>query len=78
MQRSQILNWCFDGDNSDRDGWGVICERWEEYDVHGLVGQKKWEQYAFVMNTYAQAVALVLIVKYNPAYAHSIGKWMLN
>lgn len=74
----KMLNWCFDGNNSDRDGWGVMCERWEEYDVHGLVGQKKWEQYAFAMNTYAQAAALVPIVKYNPAYAESIGKWMLN
>lgn len=74
----KMLNWCFDGDNSDRDGWGVMNERWEEYDVHGLVGQKKWEQYAFAMNTYSQAAALVPIVKYNPAYARSIGKWVLN
>ncbi|MDR2389427.1 MAG: hypothetical protein LBD89_06560 [Tannerellaceae bacterium] len=74
----KMLNWCFDGNNSDRDGWGVMCERWEEYDVHGLVGQKKWEQYAFAMNTYSQAAALVPIVKYNPVYAHSIGKWILN
>ncbi len=74
----KMLNWCFDGDNTDRDGWGVMAERWGAYDVHGLVGQKKWEQYAFAMNTYSQAAALVPIVKYNPAYAASIGKWMLN
>lgn len=74
----KMINWCFDGDNSDRDGWGVMSERWNGYDVHGLVGQKKDEQYAFAMNTYSQAAALVPIVKYNPAYAHSIGKWMLN
>jgi len=74
----KMLNWCFDGNNSNRDGWGVMAERWEEYDVHGLVGQKKWEQYAFAMNTFSQAAALVPIVKYNPAYAHSIGKWILN
>jgi hypothetical protein len=74
----KMLNWCFDGNNSDRDGWGVMCERWEEYDVYGLVGQKKWEQYAFAMNTFSQAAALVPIVKYNPAYARTIGKWMLN
>jgi hypothetical protein len=74
----KMLNWCFDGNNSDRDGWGVMAERWEEYDVHGLVGQKKWEQYAFAMNTFSQAAALVPIVKYNPAYAHSIGKWIVN
>lgn len=74
----KFINWCFDGNNSDRDGWGVICENWEGYDVHGLVGQKKWEQYAFAMNTFSQAAALVPIVKYNAAYSYSIGKWMLN
>ena len=51
----KMLNWCFDSNNSDRDGWGVMCERWNKYDVHGLVGQKKDEQYAFAMNTFSQA-----------------------
>lgn len=74
----KMLNWCFDGNNSDRDGWGVMCERWNKYDVHGLVGQKKEEQYAFAMNTFSQAAALVPIVKYNPAYSATIGKWILN
>lgn len=74
----KMLNWCFDGDNTDRDGWGVMAENWGEYDVHGLVGQKKWEQYAFAMNTFSQAAALVPIVKYNPSYSATIGKWMLN
>ncbi|MEI9806795.1 MAG: hypothetical protein WDO16_02325 [Bacteroidota bacterium] len=74
----KMLNWCFDGNNTDRKGWGVMAEKWGEYDVHGLVGQKNWEQYAFAMNTYTQAAALVPIVKYNPAYARTIGKWILN
>jgi hypothetical protein len=74
----KMLNWCFDGDNSDRDGWGVLSEKWGEYDVNGLVGQKKEEQYAFAMNTYSHAAALVPIVKYNAAYAKTIGKWLLN
>lgn len=74
----KMLNWCFDGNNSDRDGWGVIAENWEGEDVYGLVGQKKWEQYAFAMNSFSHAAALVPVVKYNPAYASTIGKWMLN
>jgi len=74
----KMLDWCFDGNNSDRDGWGVMAERWGAYDVAGLVGQKKWEHYAFAMNTFSQAAALVPIVKYNQAYAKSIGKWILN
>jgi hypothetical protein len=74
----KMLNWCFDGNNTDRDGWGVIADNWEGYDVHGLVGQKKIENYAFAMNTFSQAAALVPIVKYNPEYSETIGKWMLN
>lgn len=74
----KMLNWCFDGNNSDRDGWGVISEKWGDDDVYGLVGQKKEEQYAFAMNTYSHAAALVPVVKYNPAYSKAIGKWLLN
>jgi hypothetical protein len=75
---SKFINWCFDGNNSDRNGWGVLVEHWGNYDVDGLVGQKKYEHYAFAMNTFSQAAALVPIVKYNPAYAKAIGKWILN
>ncbi|MDE1191524.1 MAG: hypothetical protein PW786_05245 [Arachidicoccus sp.] len=74
----KMLNWCFDGNNSDRDGWGVITGKWNGRGVDGLVGQKKYEQYAFAMNTFSQAAALVPIVKYNAAYARTIGKWVLN
>lgn len=74
----KMLNWCFDGNNTDRDGWGVTTGKWGRYDVDGLVGQKKDEQYAFAMNTFSQAAALVPIVKYNPAYSKTIGKWLLN
>jgi len=74
----KMLNWCFDGNNSDRDGWGVMAGKWEGVSVDGLVGQKKYEQYAFAMNTFSQAAALVPIVKYNPSYARTIGKWILN
>lgn len=74
----KMINWCFTGENSDRNGWGVIAEKWGAYDVYGLVGQKKWEQYAFAMNTFSHAAALVPVVKYNPAYGKAIAKWILN
>lgn len=74
----KLLNWCFDGRNSDRDGWGVMIEKWGQQEVNGLVGQKKEEQYAFAMNTFSQAAALVPIVKYNASYSRTIGKWILN
>jgi hypothetical protein len=69
---------CFGGNNTDRDGWGVISGKWGAYDVDGLVGQKKNEQHAFAMNTFSQAAALVPIDKYNPTYSKTIGKWILN
>ncbi len=34
----KIVNWCFDGDSACRPGWGVIAERWGEFDCHGLCG----------------------------------------
>lgn len=78
FDETKMLAWCFDGNNSDRDGWGVVAERWNGYDVHGLVGQKKYESYMFAMNTFSQIGALLPIVKYNPAYSHTIAKWVLN
>lgn len=35
---TKMLNWCFDGDSACRPGWGVISERWGDYDAHGLCG----------------------------------------
>ncbi|OPA79163.1 hypothetical protein BVG16_08690 [Paenibacillus selenitireducens] len=34
----KLINWCFDGDSHCRKGWGVISERWGDYDCHGLCG----------------------------------------
>lgn len=34
----KIVNWCFDGDSDCRFGWGVIAERWGDYDCYGLCG----------------------------------------
>ncbi len=35
---ARLLAWCFDGDSAARPGWGVIAERWGDFDCHGLVG----------------------------------------
>ena len=37
---NKIINWCFDGDAANRPGWGVINERWGDYDCYGLIGSK--------------------------------------
>jgi hypothetical protein len=77
----KILDWTFDGciAKDGRTGWGILSERWGEYDIHGLQGSLTQEGgYGFLMNTFDMAWALVPLVKYDPKYTKTIGKWMLN
>lgn len=76
-----ILNQTFDGCQSKdgRYGWGVIAEKWGDYDVDGLQGSiTDGGGYGFFMNSVAMAWPLVPLVKYEPQYARAIGKYMLN
>ena len=78
---AQMIDWVFDGCTSPdgRTGWGIICERWGDYDVHGLQGSITDEGgYAFLMNSIDMAWPMVPMVKYQPEYARAVGKWMLN
>ena len=78
---TKILNWTFDGCKAadGRTGWGVIAERWGDYDVHGLQGSiTDGGGYAFLMNSFDMAWPLVPMVRYDARYAKAIGKWMLN
>lgn len=76
----KMINWLFDSDSSVRNGWGIINEKWGDYDVHGLVGSTTdgGGGYAFAMNTFNTAGALTPLVRYDKRYAKAIGKWMLN
>jgi hypothetical protein len=77
----KLIDWTFEGCVSDtgRKGWGVIAERWGDYDVHGLQGSiTDGGGYAFLMNSFAMAWPLVPMVKYDSRYAVAVGKWMLN
>ena len=76
----QLLEWTFDGNRSNgRRGWGVIVDKWGPYDVYGLQGSiTDGGGYAFQMNSYEMAWPLVPLVKYEPKFARTIGKWMLN
>lgn len=78
---TKMLNWVFEGNKNPkgRTGWGVIVGKWGEYDVSGLQGSiTDRGGYAFLMNSMKMAMVLVPMVKYEPQYAHAIGKWMLN
>lgn len=77
----KMLNFIFDGcqDTNGRFGWGVIAERWGDYDVFGLQGSiTDGGGYAFLMNSIAMAWPLVPLVKYEPQFAKAIAKYMLN
>ena len=74
----KFINWCF-GISKSRGTWGIIAQRWGDYDCHGLVGSiDDGGGYAFAMNTYATAAALTPLVRYDDRYARAVGKWMLN
>ncbi len=77
----KIIDWTFEGckNPNGRYGWGVIAERWGDYDVYGLQGSiLDGGGYAFFMNSVKLTWPLVPMVKYEPQFADAIGKWMLN
>jgi hypothetical protein len=78
---ARLVNDCFEprGRPQARPGWGVISDRWNGLDAHGLVGSTTdGEGYAFAMNTFQWAGALVPLARYNTRYARDLGKWTLN
>jgi len=77
----KLVNQCFEshGRPQARPGWGVISDRWQGRDAHGLVGSTTdGEGYAFAMNTFEWAGAIVPLARYDTRYARDVGKWMLN
>jgi len=78
---AKLVKNCFDphGRPQARPGWGVITDRWNGLDAHGLVGSTTdGEGYAFAMNSFQWVGALVPLARYDTRYAHDIGKWTLN
>jgi len=77
----KIVNWCFSDGSDNSRLWGVTVGNWGGYDCDGLIGETGYGSgngYPFVMNTFEEAGALVPMVRYDPRFARSIGKWMLN
>ena len=58
--------------------WGTIVGEWNGVSVNGLVGEARNENYAFALNGYQQAAALVPLVRYDDRLARAIGRWMVN
>lgn len=73
----KLVNWCFDV--GPLRSWGSIVGNWGGLDVSGLIGEVNGENdYAFLMNTFELASALIPLIKYDERFATAIGKWMLN
>ncbi len=75
----RFLNWTFDGTAVGREGWGVIADKWGDYDVSGLLGSTVDRGgYGFLMNTFDLMMPLSAMVRYDQRYARAVGKWALN
>ncbi|MGK9476270.1 LamG-like jellyroll fold domain-containing protein [Melioribacter sp. OK-6-Me] len=72
----KMLNWCFSKTNLRN--WNVLLGKWGVYDISGLIGEDSEREYAFSMNTFQQAGALLPLVKYDERFANTLGKWLLN
>ena len=72
----KMINWCFE--RSPLRNWGSILGTWGGYNVHGLIGEISGNDYAFMMNGFEQAGALVPMVRYDERFARAVGKWVLN
>lgn len=76
---ARLLNDYFEPRSDARTGWGLVVGNWNGIEVSGLIGSvTDAGGYGFVMNTYASAMAIVPIARYDERYATSIGKWVLN
>ncbi len=75
----KFLSYVFDFSSAARPGWGIIQDRWGDYDAHGLAGSTTDSNgYAFAMNTFVTAGLIAPMVRYAPQYARSIAKWLLH
>ena len=78
---AKMLDWVFEGCKAEdgRTGWGIMAGQWGDYEVSGLQGSLiDGGGFAFLMNSIDVAWPFVPMVKYEPKYARSIGRWMLN
>ena len=76
---SKHLNWIFAATSDARPGWGCESGNWGGYDASGLMGSTTdTSGDTFSMNTYTAAGLITPVVRYQPAYARLIGRWLLH
>ncbi|HEX8298817.1 MAG TPA: LamG-like jellyroll fold domain-containing protein, partial [Rubricoccaceae bacterium] len=73
----KLLAWSFD--RGPIRGWGTIAGiNRGGRSLDGLVGEVDGNGYAFALNGFQQAAALVPVARYDDRYARAIGRWMVN
>ncbi|MEK5418573.1 MULTISPECIES: discoidin domain-containing protein [unclassified Paenibacillus] len=77
---TKMMNWAFDTNSTHRPFWGGVNGSFGSHAMDGLMGSvgDNGGNYAFTMNTFAAAMGIVPVARYDQRYARAIGKWMLN
>jgi hypothetical protein len=80
----KLMKWVFERSNARPTKIMISGEQWGGQDVGGLMGftvpntGAQVRGYAFAMNTFATAMPIVPLARYEDRYSRAIGKWMLN
>jgi hypothetical protein len=79
----KMVNWVFDRSGARPTKIMIGGEQWGGQDVGGLMGftvpnTSDVRGYAFSMNTFATAMPMVPLARYEDRFSRDIGKWMLN
>ena len=73
----QMLRWSFE--RGPLRAWGTLADKERGgKTLDGLVGEVDGDGYAFTMNGFQQAAALVPVARYDDRFARAIGRWMVN
>ena len=79
----KLVNWVFSRSTARPTKIMISGEQWGGQDAGGLMGFTvpnigDVRGYAFSMNTFATALPMVPLARYEDRYSRAIGKWMLN
>jgi hypothetical protein len=80
----KFVRWVFDRSNARDTKIMISGEQWGGQDAGGLMGftvpgtGADVRGYAFSMNTFATAMPMVPLARYEDRYSRAIGKWMVN
>ena len=80
----KLVNWVFSRSDARPTKTMISGDPWGGQDVGGLMGftvpntGDNVRGYAFSMNTFATAMPMLPLIRYEDRYSRAIGKWMLN